>query len=395
MRRSIPRAALIAAGAMCLAVGSGAAQCNEEDEAYADSLPPAWYKFDYAKHRIDAKAFRAIAFTSLQLGQIRGVIFGRHGRVFEECEIQRFLDQESWYKRDTLFTNARLTAADRWNLDLVRGAEAALHPHVQLGDMRYWQDSVIPIERYPTIRGDELRLLAAEIQAVHGRRFENEPWMQKYFEERYWYKPDSAFEAHALSKTELENLASLTSLLNGSGNWIHPGEMSHHATSPITDSMLAGASLLELRILRNEVYALHGRRFQTPWLRYYFNDQPWYKADPSFKESDLTAVDRQNIATIVAYESKLHESLSTQVISDEMLGGLLYEDTRRLRNEIYARHGRTFKDPSLREYFSSLPWYKPNPEFKESDLNAIELQNVQILLAHQSKAEKFIGQFEG
>jgi hypothetical protein len=43
-------------------------------------------------------------------------------------------------------------------------------------------------------------------------------------------------------------------------------------SAPLTDSLLRGLSLYELRLLRNEVYARHGRRFQTPWLRDYFKD---------------------------------------------------------------------------------------------------------------------------
>ncbi len=29
--------------------------------------------------------------------------------------------------------------------------------------------------------------MIAEVEAVHGKRFDDEPWLQKYFEERYWY----------------------------------------------------------------------------------------------------------------------------------------------------------------------------------------------------------------
>jgi hypothetical protein len=35
---------------------------------------------------------------------------------------------------------------------------------------------------------------------------------------------------------------------------------------------------------------------------------------------------------------------------------------RLLRNTIYAKAGRTFKDPTLRAYFEAKPWYRPGPE---------------------------------
>ena len=55
-------------------------------------------------------------------------------------------------------------------------------------------------------------------------------------------------------------------------------------------------------------------------------------------------------------------------------------DLRRARNEIYARHGRTFNDDSLQSYFNSCSWYKPNSNYnyanENANLNEIEKQNI-------------------
>ena len=56
---------------------------------------------------------------------------------------------------------------------------------------------------------------------------------------------------------------------------------------------------------------------------------------------------------------------------------------RLLRNEIYARHGRIFKDKALQSYFAGMPWYKPNPAFNESMLTALEKKNAQAILDHE------------
>jgi hypothetical protein len=74
--------------------------------------------------------------------------------------------------------------------------------------------------------------------------------------------------------------------------------------------------------------------------------------------------------TIAAVEARVHESLSSQPLDSAMLTSLFLEDARKLRNEIYARHGRVFKDPWLQAYFSSLPWYRPNPAFRDDQLTA-------------------------
>ncbi|MCW1429201.1 TIR domain-containing protein [Novosphingobium sp. JCM 18896] len=47
------------------------------------------------------------------------------------------------------------------------------------------------------------------------------------------------------------------------------------------------------------------------------------------------------------------------------------------RNEIYARKGRRFADPWLREWFGRYAWYRPR--FDQVELNAIEKQNVALI----------------
>lgn len=59
-----------------------------------------------------------------------------------------------------------------------------------------------------------------------------------------------------------------------------------------------------------------------------------------------------------------------------------------MRNEIFARHGREFKDALLREYFASRPWYYPNPRFSEAALTPLEKQNVTIIQSYQQKSGK-------
>lgn len=59
-----------------------------------------------------------------------------------------------------------------------------------------------------------------------------------------------------------------------------------------------------------------------------------------------------------------------------------------MRNEIYAVHGRPFKDPDLRSYFSSRPWYHADPQFKEKSLAPLELENARFILDYQRRQGK-------
>ena len=56
----------------------------------------------------------------------------------------------------------------------------------------------------------------------------------------------------------------------------------------LTLAQIEGMSRRDLRLLRNTIYARHGRPFQSPILQRYFADKAWYSANSAFKESQLT-----------------------------------------------------------------------------------------------------------
>jgi len=87
--------------------------------------------------------------------------------------------------------------------------------------------------------------------------------------------------------------------------------------------------------------------------------------------------------------------LSTKDMSERDVAGLFPEIARRLRNEIFARHGRTFKDPHLQSYFASQDWYRPNPRFDPAMLSAIEKANVKTIQNYEVRAKQGIRFTEG
>jgi len=54
------------------------------------------------------------------------------------------------------------------------------------------------------------------------------------------------------------------------------------------------------------------------------------------------------------------------------------------RNEIYARHGYIFKSSELNEYFGSMSWYVPNPNF-DGTLHGIEQSNANFIKDYQEQ----------
>src|SRR4029453_5157243 len=163
----------------------------------------------------------------------------------------------------------------------------------------------------------------------------------------------------------------------------------------IFEQMLRGLSLHELRLIRNEIYARHGRTFRAPWLQQYFEMQPWYVADENFKDEELSGNDKLNVETIVSVEKRINEEMSTKAVARALLEGLFLEDVSQMRQEIYARHGKVFKEPWLQKYFSSFDWYKADPNFTETVLSEVEKKNIATIAAYEKRAVTAMSTIEG
>jgi len=267
--------------------------------------------------------------------------------------------------------------------------------------MRYYQHRVITTGMLGHHKPGDWQVLAAEIGAVHGQIFmDEEPdgndpddedlaVLQKYFDERYWYHRRREYSNKELSAIERANADTIAlGRMRDLKLAVGPGLMYLFQSTPLTDSLLRGVSLYELRILRNEVYARHGRRFGTPWLRAYFKDATWYTPRASFTIAELSDIEKANIKVIQAVEARRHEELSARELSNHDVEGLFPETARRLRNEIFARHGRTFKDANLQSYFASQEWYRPDARFSLKSLTPIERKNVDFILAYEARAKE-------
>jgi hypothetical protein len=372
---------------------------------FAQDVDPAaraarWREFN--RHNFDKFDFRMKRLTPAVLKDLhedenaddfallRGVVFGRHGRVFKEQSIQQYLEKQPWYKPDKRFSNAVLTKIERDNLDTIRITEAQKHDFVEPGDMRIWRTKLIPDEKLRDYTGAEITILAAEVEAIHGKTF-SEEWLQNYFNDRYWYKADPSYDPATLTDIERKNIARLNTEKDKQHKTaIEIGEMDNFQNVALTEDKLAGLTLLDLRIMREEFYARHGKKFVEPGIADYFNWRDWYKVAKNQAAIKLNPIEQQNVDLLYHYEWKIRESLATTPLTDDTLGAMFAEDLRVLRNEVYARHGRIFKDPKLQKYFESQAWYKPNPDFKDDQLNEIEAANLKkIVDAETSATSKF------
>lgn len=374
-----------------------AAAAAQDDIAYRNQR---WKEFN--KHSFDKFDFTKTRLTKARIANLkedavddfallRGVIFGKRGRIFKERSIQEYLDKQAWYKPNKNFTNAVLTKTERANLDFIRLTEADKHPTIEPGDMRVWQNKLITDENLREYTGAELTILIAEIEAIHGKTFPTEEWLQKYFDDRYWYKVNPTYSGTMLTEIERKNIEKLIAEKDkGRHTAISIGDMENFQNALLTEDKLAGLSILELRILREEFWARHGKKFDAPGIRQYFEWQDWYKPAKNQSSVRLNKIEQQNVELLAAYEAKIREKLSTDLMTDDALGDMFAEDLRVLRNEIYARHGRIFKDQALQKYFAAQAWYKPDPDFKDDMLNEVESQKlIKIKAAEESATSKF------
>jgi hypothetical protein len=310
--------------------------------------------------------------------------------------IRKYLAARPWYRANPEFKNEMLNAIERRNLDLIRDAEASKHEEVEPGDMRYHSRRLLTRKQLGTHSKAEWMVLHAEIEAIHGKRFDEQPWLQQYFDERYWYKPVDRYDSKQLSTIERKNLQTIALAQAKQRKLaLAPGDLEFFEDRLITEQMLKGLSLHELRLLRNEIYARHGRLFRATWLQQYFWSQPWYEQNEDFRDEQLSGSDKQNVETIVKYENRIHDELGTKQITRSLIEGLFVEDASKMRQEIYARRGKVFKEPWLQKYFVSFDWYKPDPQFSENSLSEIEKKNIATLVAYENSAVSALDVIEG
>ncbi|MBQ2801598.1 MAG: YARHG domain-containing protein [Lachnospiraceae bacterium] len=87
------------------------------------------------------------------------------------------------------------------------------------------------------------------------------------------------------------------------------------------------------------------------------------------------------------YYEYVFPNSDSQYLTENDFAGLTKEDCRIARNEIYARHGRTFSDEVLQAYFEICSWYNGwiAPEaFDDNLLNDVERYNLEMIRSYEA-----------
>lgn len=96
-------------------------------------------------------------------------------------------------------------------------------------------------------------------------------------------------------------------------------------------------------------------------------------------------IGKNNEGNYIEDEEQLFSESDVKYLTQEDIDGLDDEYIRYGLNEIYARHGRTFNNQDIQEYFNSKSWYTliySQDEFSEienSIFNEFEKENIKFL----------------
>lgn len=242
----------------------------------------------------------------------------------------------------------------------------------------------------------DLAILRNTIYARWGWDGYRKQWLRDYFHAQSWFKPNPDFKytlvseldrknAHAIglkeagfTRSQLEDMElaifrSHRVSFNDVPTWKFPdGSTVRSCEDAVADPKKGPAERVQ------------GNPDTSRDCRY----RPAYKADPKSTLATLPLEARTELGLIQRAMGFFTLDDSTELADPNALDKQLKvadlrqlsgRDLRILRNTIYARRGRSFKSPVLREYFEQKDWYKPDPRYTDARLTPVDQRNVTLI----------------
>jgi YARHG domain len=206
--------------------------------------------------------------TLRELALMRNTIYARAGHQFRKKWLHDYFAAQPWYKPLAKDDNSKVTARDRANAVLIAQAEEGQ----KRDDMKKRRDDILARQRASKATPED----DVELSILNTRLGQ---WV--------------AAEADAKPPADVSPLED-------------PSQLDH----VITVEQLSNLSRRDLRLLRNTIYARHGRQFKSKLLQAYFDDMAWYKRNPAFTDKDLSKIDNTNVRLIKSVEDTLGGPMS-------------------------------------------------------------------------------------
>jgi hypothetical protein len=84
---------------------------------------------------------------------------------------------------------------------------------------------------------------------------------------------------------------------------------------------------------------------------------------------------------------------SQRLLTEEDVWNYNSEELRLMRNEIYARHGYSFKIKDMRYYFEDQDWYMPVTTDIRRDLTTTEIANIELIYEFETYFDEYYDEF--
>lgn len=84
---------------------------------------------------------------------------------------------------------------------------------------------------------------------------------------------------------------------------------------------------------------------------------------------------------------------SQRLLTEDDVWNYNSEELRLMRNEIYARHGYSFKIKDMRYYFEDQDWYMPVTTDIRRDLTTTEIANIELIYEFETYYDEYYDEF--
>jgi hypothetical protein len=253
--------------------------------------------------------------TLRELSILRNTIYARYGwGGYRKPWLKAYFQSQPWFVANPKFSYKLLSDADRKNAHLIAAREQGF-TDMELREMR---DDVFA--RHGKVWNDKPKwkvngkIVAACNQPKGGEESEySDDSRDCRYAHKKWYTANPAFKEADLGVDDKVELG----LIDRSMGSFALDDESRGKSEAGLDRILSVAelrqlSLRDLRLLRNTIYARHGRPFKSEILRDHFSGMSWYKVDAAYSDKLLTANDTRNIALIRSVENEFGGPLSDE-----------------------------------------------------------------------------------
>lgn len=196
--------------------------------------------------------------TLRELSLMRNTIFARTGHPFVKTWLNDYFRAQPWYHPSEKADLSKLSEIDKKNADRIARYEAALTE----ADLNQRKDALLARRGTPAWTAED----DVEIELLSAARGE---WL-------------GGKEVAAAQRNPLEDPNVLDGLL--------------------TLDQIKDMSRRDLRLVRNTIFARHGRAFKSDVLVSYFEAKPWYHVDPAYSEAMLSEIDKKNTTLVLSVE---------------------------------------------------------------------------------------------